>query len=328
MRVLPLLAALAGATPVQADLHLDTPTQLHRRGVGLDGPGLEGGLRALQAGGTNLAVMVLWPPRAEGGPAHVRTLWERMEAEDARLAAVRRVESPAEARAVAEAGGVAMIYAVEGAHGLEPGPDGLREAWARGVSMVGLTWSFSNAYAGSSGDGGGGLTEAGRALVAEAQRVGVMIDVSHASPDATRETCALARAPIVASHSNARAVTAHVRNLGDDEIRCIAATGGVIGVNVHGPFVGPSADVARVADHLDHLRAIGGAGVVALGSDWDGIIQPARGLADASGVPVLIEELRRRGWTETEIAGFRGENFLRAWQAALDAADRGESGGP
>lgn len=327
MRLLPLLAALAGAATVQADLHVDTPTQLHRRGVGLDDPGLEAGLPALQAGGTNLAVMVFWPPKAQGGPVHVQALWERMESEDARLAAVTRVGSPAEARAVAEAGGVAMIYALEGAHGLEPGPTGLREAWARGVSMVGLTWSFSNAYAGSSGDGGGGLTEAGRTLVAEAQRLGMMIDVSHASPAATRETCALARAPIVASHSNAKAVNPHARNLGDDEIRCIAATGGVIGVNVHGPFVGPSADVARVADHLDHLRAVGGAGVVALGSDWDGIIQPARGLADASGVPALVDELRRRGWTEAELAGFRGENFLRAWQAALDVADRAEAGG-
>lgn len=328
MRLLPLLAALASAVPLQADLHLDTPTQLHRQGVDLDAPGLEAGLPALRAGGTNLAVMVFWPPQAEGGPAHVRALWSRMEAEDQRREDLVRVSSPAEARAVADKGGIAMIYAVEGAHGLEPGPEGARRAWAMGVSMVGLTWSFSNAWGGSSGDGGGGLTEAGRALIAEAQRLGMLVDVSHASRDATRETCALARAPLVASHSNAAAVARHARNLSDEEVRCIAATGGVIGVNLHRPFVGEPGDVGRVADHVDHLRAVGGAGVVALGSDYDGIIQPAKGLPDASHLPRLLDELRRRGWTDPELAGFRGENFLRAWQAALDHADRGEVAAP
>ncbi|MFZ5482390.1 MAG: dipeptidase [Myxococcota bacterium] len=311
-----LLALVAfAAPPIQADLHLDTPTQLHRKDVGLDGAGLEAGLAQLRAGGTNLAVMVLWPPRGTGAE-HVEALLSRMEREDARLDEIALVRDPAEARATIAAGRVAMVYALEGAHGLGD----LAALHARGLAMLGLTWSFSNPYAGSSGDQGGGLTDAGRKLVAEAQRLGILVDVSHASRQTTLDVCRASAAPIVASHSNADSVAAHARNLSDEEIACIARTGGVIGVNFHASFVGKGASVAKVADHADHLKKVGGAGVVALGSDYDGIITPPPDLADASKLGALWDELRRRGWTEPEIAAARAENFLRAWAVARQLA--------
>jgi membrane dipeptidase len=305
---------------MQADLHLDTPTQLHRRKVGLDASGLEAGLAELRAGGTNLAVMVLWPPQGTRWETHTEALLARMEAEDARLDDVTLVRSPDEARSAASAGRIGIVYALEGAHGIDTsGIVGLRKLHARGLGLLGLTWSFSNRYAGSSGDKGGGLTAAGRALVAEANALGVVVDLSHASRDTTLEACTLSRAPVVASHSDAHAVQANPRNLGDDEIRAIAATGGVIGLNLHRPFLGKPGTLARVADHADHLRRVGGAGVVALGTDFDGMIVPPTDLADASGIGALWKELARRGWTEDEIRGARGENFLRAWSAVLAA---------
>lgn len=334
MALLPLLLGLARAEPaLQADLHLDTPTQLHRRRTGLDGEGLEAGLAQLRAGGTTLAVEVLWPPRDADWPAHVDGLLARLEAEDRRLDGVERVDHPAAARAAAAAGRVGMVYALEGAHGLgEPGADhgvrALRRLHARGLTVLGLTWSFSNPWAGSSGDGGGGLTDAGRALVAEAHRLGVLVDLSHASRTTTLEVCRSAPVPVLASHSDAHAITPHARNLTDEEIRCIAATGGVIGVNLHAPFVGAPATVAKVADHLDHFVAVGGPGVVALGTDYDGLITPAAGLPDAGALPALFAELRRRGWSEAQVDGLRGDNFLRAWEAATAWADRAEALGP
>jgi membrane dipeptidase len=320
--MLPLVLS-ALAAPVQADLHLDTPTQLHRRNVVLDDPKLEAGLAAMRAGGTNLAVMVLWPPRDTKWEAHTEALLARMEREDAARDDVTLVRSPAEARAVADQGRIGMFYALEGAHGIhERGIDGLRALHARGLAMLGLTWSFSNRFAGSSGDGGGGLTAEGRTLVEEAQRLGVLVDVSHASRAATLDVCAVSRAPIVASHSNAAAVHPHARNLTDEEIRCIAATGGVIGLNLHGPFVASTPDVRRAADHLEHLRSVGGIGVVALGSDFDGLISPPPDIPTAAQLGRLWEELRRRGWSDVDIAAVRGENFLRAWGAALSIAGR------
>lgn len=316
-----LLPLPASATPIVADLHLDTPTQLVRRDVGLDGDGLEAGLAELRAGGVNLVVEVLWPPRAGDWEAHVDRLFTKMEAEDARLEGFTLVGTPAQARKVVAAGGIAGTVSLEGTHGIDrSGLDGLRRLAARGLSMVGLTWSFSNRFAGSSGDGGGGLTEAGRELVAEASRLGLLIDVSHASEATTLETCRLARSPVVASHSNTDAVRPHARNLSDAEIRCIAETGGVIGLNSHAPFVAATPSVAALADHADHLRAIGGLGVVALGSDFDGMITVTPGLPTAAAVPSLWAELARRGWTETELSLVKGENYLRAWAVARNLA--------
>ncbi len=305
-----------GGTPIVADLHIDTPTQLLRRGVGLDAPELESGLGAMRAGGTNLAMMVLWPPKAPGD-AVVASLLERMEAEDARLDAVALARSPAEARRVVADGRVAFAYAMEGAHGLDAaGVEGLAPLQARGLAMIGVTWSFSNTWGGSSKDEGGGLTERGRALVTEANRLGVVLDVSHASRATTLDICRLSSAPVVASHSDAAAVHGNPRNLDDEEIACVCEKGGVIGLNFHAPFVGPGAGATTLGEHADHLAKVGGRGCVALGSDFDGMITPPPDLRTAASLDVLWTELARRGWSPTEIAGVKGENFMRVWERA------------
>jgi len=326
-RCLPMLfvcVGLARAAPVamQADLHLDTLTQLYTRGLKLDAPsGLEAGLVQLQQGGTNVAVFALWPPKGADGKARTNALLSRFEAEDARLEAVELARGPEDARRIAGEGRVAAVISLEGAHGL--GDDWqatLDQLHARGLSMIGLTWSFSNRFAGSSGDGGGGVTDDGRQLVARAQALGLLVDVSHMSRAATLEVCRASKVPVVASHSSVYALSARGRNLSDDEIRCLAATGGVVGINLHRPFLGGAGDLAKAADHFDYLRKIGGDGVVALGSDFDGLIQAPAGIEDASRLGALWDELRRRGWTDAQIAGARGENFLRAWAAAQAAA--------
>lgn len=307
---------------LQADLHLDTPTQLVRTGARMDDSRLQASLAALRAGGTNIAVMALWPPRASDGPAVVEQLLAAATGEDARLPGLALARTPAEARAIAGAGGTAMALSLEGAHGLgDRGPAALAALHARGLSMLGLA-SFSNRYAGSSGDGGGGLSAEGRALVAAANDLGVMVDVSHASHQATLDACAASRAPLVASHSNAKAVHDVPRNMADDEIACLCRGGGVIGANSHAPFVGKPASVARLADHMEHVRALGGAGCVALGTDFDGMITATPGLATAADTPKLWAELRGRGWSDLDLAGARGENYLRAWQAVVSAAKR------
>lgn len=303
------------------DLHVDTLTELGDRGVGFDDPGLEAGLPALTAGGTNVVVNVLWPPRV-AAPSHEAYTLAQLDTFEQRLAEVADrmvlVRDPAEADAAVASGRIATLLALEGAHGIAAsGVDGLRTLHGRGLRMLGLTWSLSNRFAGSSGDGGGGLTDEGRALVAEAQRLGILVDLSHASRQTTLDTCAVTRAPLVASHSNARARRDVPRNLSADELRCIAASGGVIGVMFHAPFVAEGAvDVARVADQVEALIAEAGIDHVGLGSDWDGDIQVPTGLESARGLPDLWAELRRRGHDEAALAKLRGGNFRRAWVAA------------
>lgn len=318
MRLLPGLA-LAGA--IQADLHLDTPTQMLRRGAGLDASGLESGLAPMRAGGTNLAVEVLWPPRQGDWAAQVDRLFTTVEAEDRRLDEVALVRSPAQARQEIAAGRIALLVSLEGAHGIDAtGIAGLRRLHARGLSLLGLTWSFSNRFAGSSGDGGHGLSDEGRALVAEANRLGIVVDVSHASRETTLETCAVSTAPVIASHSDTAVVAPALRNLTDEEIRCIAGSGGVVGLNLHSTFLGQPASIAKVVDHAEQLRRVGGVGVVALGSDFDGLIQPPPDLPDASALPALWAAFRDRGWSDAEVDLVRGENFLRAWAATRSLA--------
>jgi membrane dipeptidase len=285
----------------------------------------------MHEGGTNVVVEVLWPPRDPATPEawakQVERLFAKVESEDARLEAVALARSPADVQRTLAAGHTALLVSIEGAHGIDKvGVPGLAALHERGLSLIGLTWTFSNRFAGSSGDApadnpaGTALTDDGRALVDEANRLGVVLDVSHASDTATMETCQRSKAPIIASHSNADGVRVQARNLSDEAIRCIAEKGGVIGLNFHATFVGPAADVAKVADHADYLKKVGGAGVVALGSDFDGLIKTPEGLADAGDIPALWAELARRGWTDDELRGVEGGNFMRTWQAVIDAA--------
>lgn len=300
---------------------------MFRKKQGLDADGMEAGLEQLRAGGTNLAVQVLWPPREANWDSHADKLFDILEREDARLDSVAVVRTPKQARATVDSGQIAMLVAMEGAHGIDKrGVQGLRDLHARGLSMLGLTWSFDNKYAGSSSDGGGGVTALGWELVVEANRLGVILDVSHASDTATMQVCGWSHAPVIASHSNTDAVRPHARNLDDAAIRCIARSGGVIGVNFHGDFVGGKRDVGAVADHADVLKRVGGAGVVALGSDFDGLIKPVTGLATTSQLGALWDELARRGWSADEIRGVQGGNFMRAWEAVVvvGAALRGD----
>jgi membrane dipeptidase len=322
-----MASAFAQSPELQVDLHLDTPTQMFTKGLHLDAAnGLEASLGRLQAGGSNVVVQVLWPPRKTNHRERAYALLGLVEGEIERSEALKLATEPSEARLAVQGGNTAVLLSMEGAHGLGNGDDWptvFNEFYDRGLRLLGITWSFSNRFAGSSGDGGAGLTEEGRALVRLAREKRVILDVSHASPQTTADICKESSVPVIASHSNCKSLRGHSRNLSDDQIRCIAKTGGVIGMNFHAPFVGDAAHpatVARMADHADHLARIGGHGVVALGSDFDGYIKKPLGLEDASKIPALWAELERRGWTAEQLRGAKGENFMRAWERVRGAS--------
>lgn len=322
-----MASAFAQSPEIQVDLHLDTPTQMLTKGLHLDAAnGLEASLDRLKAGGSNVVVQVLWPPRKTNHKERAYALLGLVEGEVQRGDDLKLATEPSEARLAVQDGHTAVLLSMEGAHGLGSGDDWaavFNEFYDRGLRLLGITWSFSNRFAGSSGDGGAGLTEEGRALVRLAREKRVILDVSHASAQTTADICKESSIPVIASHSNCKSLRGHARNLSDDQIRCIAKTGGVIGMNFHAPFVGDAANpatVARMADHADHLARIGGHGVVALGSDFDGYIKKPLGLEDASKIPALWAELERRGWTAEQLRGAKGENFMRAWERVRSAS--------
>jgi membrane dipeptidase len=196
----------------------------------------------------------------------------------------------------------------------------LLDEWVlRGVRSVGLVHTRKNALATSSADPAPqseGLSPAGRELVRRAGALGVAIDVSHASDRALSDVVELAKATnstVIATHSNARALADVPRNLDDAGIRAIAASGGVIGVNFHSPFLvrGRRAKVSDVVRHVLYLVRVAGVDHVALGSDFEGDIRPPEDLPDVSGLPRLAAALGRAGLSPAAIARIFSLNALR-----------------
>jgi membrane dipeptidase len=199
------------------------------------------------------------------------------------------------------------------------GPDASVARWvARGARLFGLVHSYDNRLAGSSGSQSNlGLTKEGRMLVERVHARGGVIDVSHASDRATDEIIALGRRdgrPVVATHSNARSLAPHPRNLTDAQLSAIAATGGVVGINFHQPFLARSGRTARLSDvvkHVLHLRRVAGIDALALGSDFEGDIRPVPELSDASRFQELARALGESGLSEAEIHKIFYKNALR-----------------
>ena len=189
--------------------------------------------------------------------------------------------------------------------------------YATGVRMIGLTWQGDHDFATSSVYRGSvGLTALGRRAVQRMNELGIAVDVSHMSDRAVEDVLSLSKAPVFASHSNARALCDVRRNLTDDHIARIAKTGGIVGVNFYPPHLRKSgtATLQDVVRHIEHIRDVGGIESVGLGSDFDGIRHGPAGLESAAQLPALRRTLSERGFSQADIAAIFGGNFLRAFE--------------
>lgn len=218
---------------------------------------------------------------------------------------------------------IAAVLHFEGAENLGDEPEALETFHGRGLRSLGLVWSRPNAYASgvpfrfpASPDTGAGLTERGRELVRECNRLGVLVDLSHLNERGFWDVAALTDAPLVASHSNAHALCPSSRNLTDRQLDAIRDSDGLVGVNFAVSFLrqdgaaNKDTPLATVADHVDYLVGRLGIDRVGFGSDFDGAVIPIE-LGDASGLPRLLETLRERGYGEPELAKLAHRNWLR-----------------
>jgi membrane dipeptidase len=224
-------------------------------------------------------------------------------------------------------GEVAAVVHLEGAEPIAPDLSNLEDWYARGVRSIGLTWSRPNAFAEgvpfrfpSGSDTGPGLTAAGRELVRACNRLGIIVDLSHLNWAGFWDVAGLSEAPLVATHSNAHALCAASRNLQDDQLDAIRASGGVVGVNFAVTFL--REDGMNVADsplgeivrHIDYFANRMGIDHVALGSDFDGAVVPDA-LGGAAGLPRLADELGQAGYDDDAIAKITHRNWLRVFDA-------------
>ena len=276
----------------------------------------------LQAGNVGCLALgvVVSPLRRASGPAAIRADLDKMhrrtvENPDALVVA----STPQGIRSARHQGKIACFAGLEGAHGLNGRLDDLPDFQARGLGYVGLAHFTANEacrpMVGLGSSHTVGLTDFGRALVDELNRLGILVDVAHVNKPGVLEVCRRSSGPVICSHTACTAVHASPRGIDDEQIRAIARTGGVIGIIFVTPFIGPGG-VDAVVRHLAHIRRIVGVDHCAIGTDWEGWAVYPDGLDSAERMPLLTEALVRCGWTADEIMAIYGGNILRVMAAA------------
>lgn len=313
-REAPTAAPRLDGPPGVVDLHVDLPYTMHVRGTPLERA--QASPARIARGGVAVVLTPLYVPRAYA-----------MRAADARRA---YDATYADVRPRLEHLGAERWLSFEGADGFADDPSGI-DAWmARGACLVGLVHDHGNALGGASQDPSRqararGLTDAGKALAAHVVARGGLLDAAHASDATFDDLAAIARAsgaPLVDSHTGVRATRDTMRNVDDVHLRVVAASHGVVGISLHGGHVGrtpgehPTLD--DVAAAILHAVEVAGSESVAIGSDFDGGIDPPLEADGESVWPALRERLRARGLSERAIDAIYGGNARRvfAWARA------------
>ena len=324
--------------------------------------GLHTDLPRLAAGGIGAQFWSVYVPASLAGDAAVTAVLEQIDLARRMIAyypgSFGLALTADDVEQVFASGRVASLLGAEGGHAIAGSLGVLRMLYALGVRYLTLTHNANVGWADSATDEpqAGGLTGFGRDVVREMQRIGMLVDLSHVSPDTMRDVLDVAGAPVIFSHSSARALCDSPRNVPDDVLARLAGNGGVCMVTFVPGFVSqecaswtaglkaeaarrgldprnldqlfsiqagweqahprPGSTLAQVADHIEHVREVAGVEHVGLGGDFDGTSDVTVGLEDVSRYPALFAELLSRGWTESDCAALAGGNILRVMRAA------------
>lgn len=244
---------------------------------------------------------------------------------------------------IQKSGKIASLIGMEGGHSIDSSLGVLRDMYRLGARYMTLTHNVNLPWADSAAEAPAvhGLTTHGEEIVREMNRLGMLVDLSHVSPEVMQAALKVTTAPVMFSHSNAKAVSNVSRNVPDEILQQLPKNGGIVMVTFVPSFSSqvvadynkqdaeykkthpaPRATVADVANHIDHIRKIAGIDHIGLGGDFDGIEDVVQGLEDTSTYPHLIVELLKRGYTDAEIRKITQENILRVLRGAEAAAKR------
>jgi len=234
---------------------------------------------------------------------------------------------------------IGIAYGMENGAAIEGKLENVEYFYNKGIRYITLTHSKSNHISDSSYDENknwGGLSEFGKSLIPEMNRIGVIVDISHVSDNAFMQAIEISKTPVIASHSSLRHFTpGWERNVSDEMLIALAKNKGVIQINFGTAFLNDvndknksydpntyiHAEVTDVVDHIDHVVNVVGIDFVGIGSDYDGVGDTLpNGLKDASSYPNLIAELQNRGYSTTDIQKILGGNFVRVWREVEEYA--------
>jgi membrane dipeptidase len=304
------------------DGHMDTPLRMVDDGVDL-GTRRESGhadLPRLAEGGVDAVFLAAWidPAFADGrararAEALISAVREAANAHPERCAFATTGD---EVRAAAASGRIALLSGIENGQALEGDPANVARLRSLGARYLTLTWMNSNEL----GDAAGadplskGLTPLGREVVAEMESCGMLVDLAHAAPGTFWDVVEIARRPVVVSHAATEARGPHPRNVTDEQIRAVAATGGLVGVAFYPAYLDPASGRCgrdAIVEHLLRILEVAGADHAALGSDLDGIPRLPEGFRGAQDFTLVAADLEARGVTGDELAKVLGGNWLR-----------------
>ena len=330
--------ALQAQVPL-VDGHNDYPWALREHNVERDiekldirlpQPKIHTDIPRLRAGGVGGQFWSVYVPTTMQGQTAVRATLEQVDVVHRMM---RRYPdtfelalTAADVQRIFESGRIASLIGMEGGHSIDGSLATLRMFHSLGARYMTLTHSTNIAWADSGTDTPklGGLSKFGEEVVREMNRLGMLVDLSHTSPETMQDAIRVSQAPVIFSHSNARALREHGRNVPDDVLKLLRSNGGMVMATFVPGFLTaePKATLAHVADHMDHIRKVAGADHVGIGGDFDGITAVPAGLEDVSKYPALTAELLRRGWPEEDVKKALGLNVLRVMRRAEDVAAR------
>ena len=372
--------ALMVTRPV-VDGHNDLPWAMRKVGydftvhdIAQPCPELHTDLGRLHAGGVAGQFWSVFVPCSYRGAAAVTATLEQIDAVHSMVGhyphALALVTSAEGLQLTAEQGGpIASLLGAEGGHSIDNSLGTLRSLYRLGVRYLTLTHNENTDWADSATDEPrlGGLSEFGREVVREMNRTGMLVDLSHVSADTMRDALAVSAAPVIFSHSSARAVCDHPRNVPDDVLAQLPDNGGLcmitfvpafvspavrewqLGVEAQARAAGvdvrdlaamdefvrphladkPTATLADVVAHCQHVREVAGIDHIGLGGDYDGVDALPEGLADVAGYPRLLDALADHGWSEDDLAKLGWRNVTRVLgEAELVATELREACGP
>jgi membrane dipeptidase len=320
----------------------------------------------LRAGGVGGQFWSVYVPPSTTGAARVQL--EQIDLARRMIArypeALELATTASDIARIMKEGRVASLLGIEGGHAIENSLGALRAYSELGVRYMTLTHSASLDWADSSSEEPrhDGLTRFGEEVVREMNRLGMLVDLSHVSPATMEDALRVSEAPIIFSHSSARAVCDHHRNVPDEILRKLPENGGVVMITFVAAFVSPELAAAskplwkeyeerargitdtaertalwreikarmpkievslgEVADHVEHVRRTAGVDHIGLGGDYDGNDSWPEGLEDVSGYPKLLAELIRRGWSDADLAKLSSGNILRVMEEAEQVSAR------